>query len=360
MVKPRRLPNGRWQARELVPGTKSYRSLGTFASEEEAQKAQDRAALMRELGIREAKATPKSEPPPRGQMKFWKYAETHIMVRKSDLSHGSWANFQRDYKNHIEPHFGHLKLADVTPARVKAWWTLYDERPGVRRSAYMVLSNIMRAAADDDEIAKTPCRVKGASKDVSKPRPVFSAGDVQVLRMLSSDPQVTCLLWVLVSSGLRIGEVLALDWDDIDLERGMLRVSKHMMPWGQAARGRKKHDDADVGQAVTRSAIAALQALKDSRADKSGAVFLNARRKPWRLSHSAWFARWDALRKACGLDHMHTHDIRAVHLTAFAEHATLKETMERGGHADYRSALRYQRPSAERQREIVANLESVL
>ena len=124
-----------------------------------------------------------------------------------------------------------------------------------------------------------------------------------------------------------------------------------------ALRGRKFHAEDDVQQAVTEGALTALKALKDTRDIKTGAVFLNKHGEP--MSYSVWHARWDELRKACGLDHMHTHDVRAVHLTALFQvpGVNLADVMARAGHTDYRSAMRYQRPDVQRQKDLVQQLQ---
>lgn len=338
MAKPQRLKSGRYAARIMRDGKRIR--LGTFATSREAELAQAKALL-----------NPDEER--RGQQRFHKYANTHIQIRKDDLASGSWANFVRSYKKHLEPTFGHKKLCDISPAMVKRWWIEMANTPGPRRAAYMVLSNIMRAAVSDGEIVRSPCNVPKASKDVSTVRPIFAPDDIAFLRLLSTDPQVTTILWVLVASGLRISEVLPLTWADIDLERGSLHVNKHLTRHGIMP-GRKSHPDADNYQPITGSAVEALAALRATRDDVTGAAFLNSFGEP--LSYHAWFARWDELRKLAAMPTLRAHDIRAVHLTAFGGVSSLKEVMERGGHSDYRSALRYQRPSPERQREIVSQL----
>lgn len=340
MLKPQKLPSGRWRARIYRDGKKV--SLGTYDTEPEAYEAQVKAALYKEEK--------------RGNIKFWRYAEAHLMARKHDLSPGSWDNYLRDYKNHLAPTFGDKKLTDITPTMVRRWWTGMEDKPGPRRAAYMILSNVMKQAVEDGEIQKW-VPIRGASRDVSRRRDGVSVDTVKLLQMLSADPQVSTILQVLVSSGLRIGEVLALDWEDVDLQHRTLRVHKHVTRFGLMP-GRKKHKEADVLQPITEAATASLSAWKDQGVGK-GPVWLNNASK--RLSYYDWFKRWDELRTAHGLKSVRTHDIRATHLTAFARNnASLAEIMERGGHSDIRSALIYQRPSAERQIQLVNALEGIV
>ncbi|WP_431806375.1 tyrosine-type recombinase/integrase [Microbacterium paraoxydans] len=340
MLKPQKLPSGRWRARIYRDGKKV--SLGTYDTEAEAYESQVKAALYKEER--------------RGNIKFWRYAEAHLMARKHDLSPGTWDNYMRDYRNHLFPTFGEKKLTDITPTMVRRWWSEMDEKPGPRRSAYMLLSNIMKQAVDDGEIQKW-IAIRGASRDVSKKRKPVSVDTVKLLQMLSDDQQVATIIQVLVSSGLRIGEVLALDWEDVDLSGKTLRVNKHLTKF-ELAGGRKAHNDADVLQPITDAATASLRAWRD-QGEGNGPVWRNKAGK--RLTYYDWFKRWDELRTANGLKAIRTQDIRSTHLTAFAsQSASLAEIMERGGHTDIRSALIYQRPLIERQAQLVKALEGIV
>lgn len=337
MEKPQRLPSGRWRARIYRDGKKV--SLGTYDTRDDAIEAQVNAR--------------RNQDEKRGNIKFWRYAEAYLNSRKDDLAPGSWDNYIRSYQNHLAPTFGEKKLTDITPTMVRRWWTSMEDKKGPRRAAYFVLSGAMKQAVEDGEISKW-VPVRGASRPVSKKRPPLAIETLDVVKMLSADPQVSVVLQVLVSSGLRIGEVLALDWEDFDADNQTLRVHKHLTRFGIEP-GRKKHADADVLQPISTMCTEALKQWREFSGP--GAIFKNMKGK--RLTYFDWHHRWDKLRSEFGLKEVHTHDIRSTHLTEFAKHATLKELMERGGHSDVRSALIYQRPSVERQKQLVDQLEGV-
>lgn len=120
--------------------------------------------------------------------------------------------------------------------------------------------------------------------------------------------------------------------------------------------GTKAHADGRRVLAMPSAATDALRKVWEKRKPlPSDPVFLNAREK--RLSDHKWRDRFVALRSACGLDDLHPHDLRHIHLSEYAKRGTLKETMNRAGHTDYRSALRYQHEDAVRQREIVSQMQ---
>lgn len=337
MMKPQKLPSGRWRARIYRDGKKV--SLGTYDTEAEAYSAQLDA-----MRFKDEK---------KGNIKFWRYVEAYLNARKDDWAPGTWENYVRDYQNHLAPTFGEKKLTDITPTMVRRWWSDMEHKKGPRRSAYFVMSGAMKQAVEDGEIQKW-VPIKGASRDVSKKRPSVSIETVNLMKMLTADPQVAVIIQVLVSSGLRIGEVLALNWDDFDALNGTLRVSKHHTRFGET-QGRKKHAKADDLQPISNKCADGL--VQWQEVSGPGPMFKNGAGA--RLSYYAWHHRWEKLRKEYGLADIHTHDIRSTHLTEFAKHATLKELMERGGHSDVRSALVYQRPSMERQRQLVKELEGI-
>lgn len=337
MEKPQKLPSGRWRARIYRDGRKV--SLGTYDTQDDAYEAQ--------LNAR------KYQDEKKGNIKFWRYAEAYLNSNKDNWAPGTWENYVRDYNNHLRPTFGEKKLTDVTPTMVRRWWGAMEGKKGPRRSSYFVLSQIMKQAVEDGEIQKW-VSVKGASRTVANKRPSVSIETVNLLKMLSADPQVSVVIQVLVSSGLRIGEVLALNWEDFDALNRTLRVSKRQTRFGEQD-GRKKHADADILQPISSMCTEALKQWREFSGP--GAIFKNMKGK--RLTYYDWHHRWDKLRAEFGLKEVHTHDIRSTHLTEFAKHATLKDLMERGGHSDVRSALIYQRPSVERQKQLVSQLEGI-
>lgn len=149
--------------------------------------------------------------------------------------------------------------------------------------------------------------------------------------------------------------MLALDWQDVNLEEGTIGVHRHLTVHGMEE-GAKAHADGRRVLAMPSAAVDALRKVWETRKPlPSDPVFLSAR--SGRLSYHKWRDRFVGLRAACGLDDLHPRDLRHVHLSEYAKRSTLKETMNRAGHTDYRSALRYQHEDAVRQREIVAQME---
>lgn len=353
MVKPRQLANGKWQARHYLGGGK-YAALGTYEEYEDALKAQ----LRHELGIEPDKpAAPIREKVVRGQIKFGKYAEDLLAARKSSLASGTWHLYTWVLQRHLIPEFGTRKLSEISPHIVRSWWASLPEGSG-RRNAYVVLLSTMRQAVEDSEISTNPVRIKGAAQDASKPRPTFTPGDAQMLMDMAGEGQLRVQIQLLLSSGMRAGELLGLNRDDVDLVAETVTVRRHLTRH-ELASGTKAHKHAVRVLTVSRVALSALQRhLEATPGHGADPLFKDAR--GGRMSYHTLSKKWVALRASVGLEHMHLHDIRHVHSTEYAKRATLAEGMARTGHTDVRSYMRYQHATQERDREIIAAMEGVL
>lgn len=125
--------------------------------------------------------------------------------------------------NHLLPFFGGIQVKAITYINVKNW---FDGEPDntARVNAYKLLSEIMSAAANDaldDEgntlIDKSPCRLKSVARPKKRHETVVPTVE-QIKELVSYMPERLGLIeWVAFGLGFRIGEILALQRRDIEL-----------------------------------------------------------------------------------------------------------------------------------------------
>lgn len=125
--------------------------------------------------------------------------------------------------NHLLPFFGGIQVKAITYINVKNW---FDSEPDntARVNAYKLLSEIMGADANDaldDEgntlIDKSPCRLKDVARPKKKHETVVPTVE-QISELVSYMPERLGLIeWIAFGLGFRIGEILALQRRDIEL-----------------------------------------------------------------------------------------------------------------------------------------------
>lgn len=130
-------------------------------------------------------------------------------------------------------------------------------------------------------------------------RPSIKPAEYQsILRI--SDPGFRRFLTFLRSVGCRAGEASGLEWPDVDLERGTVKLSKH--------KTRKKTKKAKIIVLPT-VAWKLLSLMRRRCPGHQGHVFLNMRKTAW--TKSALDTKWDRLRQRAGVGaHAVIHGIR--------------------------------------------------
>ncbi|MFF4652023.1 tyrosine-type recombinase/integrase [Streptomyces sp. NPDC001380] len=232
--------------------------------------------------------------------------------------------------------------------------------PTVVRS-YQVLRAIMHTAVDDELVQRNPCRIKGAGTTRSPERPVLTVDEV--FRVSDAIPHRYRALVLLAGfSGLRFGELAALQRSDVDLERHRVQVRRAQVETRAGLLVKAPKSAAGVRTVVFPVSLVAVLGEhlgRYSQPGRSGLVFVGPRGGALRRSN--FRDTWTAAVAAAGLDGVHFHDLRYTGNTlAASSGASTRELMQRMGHSSTRAALVYQHLLAGRDEEIAAHVDGLI
>jgi integrase len=224
-----------------------------------------------------------------------RYLSEHVAAHNKP---STAAEARRIVETRIKPKLGAIKITELTRADVKAWHQATSATPYEANRAFAYLSKMLTLAATEWQLrADNPCT--GIKRFPEKKRERFFA-DVEFSRIGEvlaateregiAAPGFILLVRVLATTGLRLGEALALDWADIDLP-------------GRAIRLR----DARAGARTVHIGAAAVTIL-DAVADKSGPVVQDRDGGP--LTAGKAQHAWARLRQRAGLPGGRLHDLR--------------------------------------------------
>ncbi|MDN3443740.1 tyrosine-type recombinase/integrase [Microbacterium sp. APC 3901] len=346
MEKPQKLASGNWRQRYKGPDGKRYSATDTTP-----KKARDKALLeLARMLADHADGTIQAKT----RTRFDTFAEDWLQTRRPGSPGGYAPSSYRKRLSHLSElnrTFGAQFIEDITPADVRAWWNTRASTPSYRNTLFWFLHAIFEVAMDDELIQRNPVRVRGASEKTHRKRPTFTDRDVEnILDAAEGDMKimVTVLSW----SALRIGELLALDWSDVEFLESRLDVVKHLTPHGIQP-GTKTGEEHTRTIDLAPWALAALEGLY-ADSEGQGAIFRNVR--GGRLSVDSAERRFRAIREKAGLEQMHLHDLRHVALSAYARQpgVTLTDLMAFGGHLSERVAMGYQHADDERSKRFAA------
>lgn len=131
-------------------------------------------------------------------------------------------------RRHLLPAFGNMRLGEIRRReidRYKAAKSRHGLCPKTINNTLGVLSKLLKLAVQWEVIDHAP--PVGLLKTV-KPAFDFLTFDEadRLLCAAESEPDALTMILVAVRTGLRQGELLALQWDDVDLVKGMLQVRR--------------------------------------------------------------------------------------------------------------------------------------
>jgi integrase len=134
-------------------------------------------------------------------------------------------------------------------------------------------------------------------------------------------------IMVSIATGIRQGELLRLDWSDVDFTRQTLRV-------------RESKNDEPRTVHLPRTAADALRSLQTAKVRAIGPVFIME--SGGRLKKSTLEGRWQTIRDSVPLTDMHWHDLRHSCASFMAQNgATLLEIGSQLGHKSPSVTMRY-------------------
>lgn len=163
----------------------------------------------------------------KGKISEWmtSWMENELLGSVKISSYQTYTNL---LKKHLLPALGELKLAAVTPGIVREW---IDEMENAGlacstvKGAYRLFAAAMKAAWEDGKILTNPCRKIRIQRSENEEQRVLTRGEQELLKESASGVRELPALLSLYT-GMRLGEVCALKWADVDWEQGTIAVKR--------------------------------------------------------------------------------------------------------------------------------------
>jgi integrase len=270
------------------------------------------------------------------------------------------ANYGAAWRLRIEPRFGSTPVRRIKPGHVDDWIADMIEQ-GTSASKVIesagVLKRVLDLAVRDRAIAANPCALRTATlpRRPKTERPVLSPAEVEKLAAAMRHERERLLVRLLAYCGLRIGEALALEWNDVDLQRKTITI-------------RRSVEDATGTVIVgpTKTYATRTITLPDALVEQLRGVVDDGLVFPNRFGEHRRYRNWrrDVWDKACEVAGVVAlpHDLRATCASLLIDAgASPKDVQAHLGHEDVNTTLRlYARVRPGRSADIAARLDALI
>jgi integrase len=141
-----------------------------------------------------------------------------------EISARTAQRYRQLLENQIVPHLGIKVLRKLRPLDIEAWHTSLRDTVAARTigHAHRVLSKALKDAAKNDLVTRNVTKEQPAPKVEDAEKEIVR--DVPALVTALQSWRHGTVAMVALFTGMRLGEVLALRWSNVDLDRKIIRV----------------------------------------------------------------------------------------------------------------------------------------
>lgn len=304
---------------------------------------------------------------------------------KANLTENAYRTYERLARRQIKPAIGKYDFATVNK---EAFITLFNSlaknyTKKTLKTIKVVLNGAYNMALDLGWIENSPLsrvRIPENTKQRKKKEPISQEEFSRLIKEVSEDSDYYIPLMIGWYTGMRIGEVLALTWDDVDLANGIIHVRKQVIDNRiSSLKTTSSERDIRIGHTLIDTLLAERNRQNIAR-EKFGADYITygekqgiveesradtfdyVCRRPWGKAICRASLQWECARIAEFLGKPFSfHAMRHSHSTLLIEAgATVKAVQERLGHSRAETTMEiYSHVTKNQEKEAVELFEKI-
>ena len=169
-----------------------------------------------------------SKVPLKDYLEHW--LKNHVAINNSPRTHEGYRSIAR---RHVVPSLGHIPLVQITPADVQAYYTARLEgglSPTSARCHHALLHRALNVAVREGRVTRNVASLTTPPRTSKFEGRMLSPEETQQLLDAFGSTDYFLAVYLADFTGLRRGEVLGLQWRDVDLETGTLYVRRTLAP----------------------------------------------------------------------------------------------------------------------------------
>ncbi|MBR3325270.1 MAG: site-specific integrase [Clostridia bacterium] len=175
---------------------------------------------------------------------FWLENYCHV-----NLKYHTIQAYENIIKNHVKPGIGFYRLNQITISTLQEFVNgIYVNKgfsKNFMKNILKVIKGSFNYALDKEMIKNNPAlRVKLPKYDIPPEDPAHIFTDNEIEKILNRFKKNHCMYYAIMTAyftGLRVSEVFALTWNDIDFEKKTLTVNKNIIKKNQLGTTKQRH-----------------------------------------------------------------------------------------------------------------------
>jgi len=288
-------------------------------------------------------------PVPDGRETVEAFLTAWLASEANRLRVSTHARYETLIRLHVLPELGRVRLVKLTPHDVQR---LYDSRLAVGLSptsvhhVHAVLHKALEQAVRWGKVVRNVCDLVNAPKIRRTKMRTFSADEARRFLDCAASDRLSALYVLALTTGMRQGELLALRWQDVNLDNGTVQV-RATLHWVKGGGFRLDDPKTNASRRLVKLTPYAVDALRQQRVaqnemrlrsvvrwDDLGFVFTNDLGRPVDPDNLVRRS-FKPLLKQAAVPELRFHDLRhtAASLLMAEENVHVKVVSEMLGHS---------------------------
>ena len=242
---------------------------------------------------------------------------------------------------HILPFIGGYRLRDISPIQIQAIMaSVADKSNSLQSKILVLLRNIFRAALDNGLVAKSPVStmLKPSGKRTQE-KVALTPEECRLLLERVKNHRAKTFLLIALHTGMRRGEILGLQWNDIDFSKKMIQV-KHNAVLSETTTTVSENLKTAAGSR-TIPLTEELESWLIQRKKTSHSQYVIAMQNHKPLTKSSYKSMWKLIERELPNTHVTAHILRHTYITRLFEAGLdIKEVQYLAGHSTVDMTLR--------------------
>lgn len=299
-----------------------------------------------------------------------------FLHNSSKIKPSTFQRYEGLYRNYIKnSEISGTKIVNIKSIQLQNFYNRLSKE-GYSYSQINTLNTFLKVffnwCIDNDYILKNPClkvNIKGNKNDIinhkRKDVEILSETEIEIIKKYLKNSTFELLFLLDLATGLRQGELLALDWEHIDLENKTIKIEKSVKEVYVYDNENTKHIETIFQTPKTANSfrtvfipnviIDVLTKIKN----KDGLLFRDNEGNPLKGKNVS--TKWTKILKECNIPHKKFHSIRHTYASMLLQKGVDIETVaELMGHSAISITQVYLHSSSASKNKCVNKLNSIL
>ncbi|PUU86920.1 site-specific integrase [Halanaerobium sp.] len=286
------------------------------------------------------------------EMKMKKLMRKYINNHQHNVATRTADRYRRIIKNHLEPAFGEMLIKKVKPMHIESYQTQKLNSGRINggglssstvRMHHNLLNSIFEYAQRLEIIERNPVSLISLPKKKKSKHKFLSREELNQILDYSEGLWIHDYILVAVSTGMRRGEMIGLEWENVDLKNKKISVVQALKRTSQGIELSEPKTKSSVRSiSITDNTVAILRKIKseqeknklnmgDNYNDRFDFVFCEKNGRY--CNPNTVTRRFKRVVEAIGLEEIKLHDLRHTMASFLIKIANPKVVQERLGHS---------------------------